>query len=70
MKDEMGSDQMMNKMWALSNSCRSTTASLAGYRERWIASRHVFRDGAFEGSCHVWTLIGVDSTVCDLIVTL
>ena len=61
---------MMKDMWAITQSCRSTTASLAEYRERWIASRLVFRDWAFEGSYHVWTLIGVDFTVCDLIVTL
>ena len=60
----------MKYMWAMIQSCRSTTASLAEYPERWIANRLVFRDWAFERSYHVWTLIGVESTVCDLIVTL
>ena len=60
----------MKYMWAMIQSCRSTTASLAEYLERWIANRLVFRDWAFERSYHVWTLIGVESTVCDLIVTL
>ena len=50
-------------------SCRSTAASLAEYCERWSAIRHVFRDWAFEGSYHVWTLICVDFTMCGVIVT-
>ena len=56
--------------WATIQSCRSATASLARHRERWIASRLVFRYWAFEGSYFGWTWIGVESTVCDLIVTL
>ena len=61
---------MMKNMWAIILLCRSTIASLAEHRERWIASRLVFRDWAIEGSYLVWTLIGVDSTVSDLIVTM
>ena len=69
-EDEVGHDQLMNDMWAILQACRSTTASLAEYRERWIASRLLFRDWAFKGGHHLWTMIGVDTTLCDLIVTL
>ena len=60
----------MDYMWAILQACRSTTASLAEYRERWIASRLVFRDWEFKGGHHLWTMIGVDSTLCDLIVRI
>ena len=69
LKDEIGIDEM-TKMWAIKQSCRSTAASLAEYREHWIANGLEFRAWASEGSNRVWTLIGTDSTVCDLIVTL
>ena len=70
MKDKTSNDQLMKYMRAIILSCRSTTSFLAEYRERWIVSHLVLRDWAFESSYHVWTLIGVDSTVCDLILTL
>ena len=49
LKDEIGNHQMMMYMWAMIQSCRSTTASLAEYRERWIACRLEFE---LEPSCH------------------
>ena len=49
LKDEIGNDQMMRNMWAKRLSYRSTTASLAENRERWIASRLVFCEWTFDG---------------------
>ena len=49
LKDEIGNDQMMRNMWVIRLSCRSTTASLAENRERWIASRLVFCEWTFDG---------------------
>ena len=50
LKDEIGNDHLMKCIRAMIKSCSPTTASLAAYRERAIASRLVFLDWAFDGS--------------------
>ena len=59
----------MKYMWAIVQSWRSTTASVL---QSIVSVRLpvVFRDEAFGCSDHVWTLISIDSNVCDRIVTL
>ena len=56
-------------MWAIKQSWRSTTASVL---QSIVSVRLpvVFLDEAFGCSDHVWTLISIDSNVCDRIVTL
>ena len=69
LKDEIGNDQMMKYVGRNTHLAVQPPLLLQSIVSGGSPAV-VFRGWAFEGSYHVRTLIGVDSTGCDLIVTL
>ena len=60
----------MKDCWAAVERLRVSYKSLMDFKEGWIASSIVFRDWEFEDGYRLWTMLGLESQWCEMLVEL